>query len=170
MMKVSSTTARWWERQARETAPLPQNAKASSPALARSSSHGSGERRKAARNSTKRQKVCVFNCVWRDVNSPTSPTHLAFSTPQCMVQRAMIPFCYSKITFFLNMQLINEHHNDVCNVLPYIFVDMAELERRMSTRRTRQELIDQGVLKEAPDNGTGSLIHLIFAQQCPYPL
>ncbi|XP_051921403.1 phosphatase and actin regulator 4B isoform X2 [Hippocampus zosterae] len=27
-----------------------------------------------------------------------------------------------------------------------------ELERRMSTRRTRQELIDQGVLKEAPDN------------------
>ncbi|XP_077431512.1 phosphatase and actin regulator 4B isoform X7 [Vanacampus margaritifer] len=27
-----------------------------------------------------------------------------------------------------------------------------ELERRMSTRRTRQELIDQGVLKEVPDN------------------
>ncbi|XP_054637445.1 phosphatase and actin regulator 4B isoform X3 [Dunckerocampus dactyliophorus] len=28
-----------------------------------------------------------------------------------------------------------------------------ELERRMSTRRTRQELIEQGVLKEVPDNG-----------------
>lgn len=27
-----------------------------------------------------------------------------------------------------------------------------ELERKMSTRRTRQELIDQGVLKEVPDN------------------
>ncbi|XP_062255845.1 phosphatase and actin regulator 4B isoform X6 [Platichthys flesus] len=29
-----------------------------------------------------------------------------------------------------------------------------ELERKMSTRRTRQELIEQGVLKEVPDNGT----------------
>uniref|UniRef100_A0A3B4FAT6 Phosphatase and actin regulator 4 n=1 Tax=Pundamilia nyererei TaxID=303518 RepID=A0A3B4FAT6_9CICH len=28
-----------------------------------------------------------------------------------------------------------------------------ELERQMSTRRTRQELIEQGVLKEVPDNG-----------------
>uniref|UniRef100_A0A8D2ZIZ0 Phosphatase and actin regulator 4 n=1 Tax=Scophthalmus maximus TaxID=52904 RepID=A0A8D2ZIZ0_SCOMX len=28
-----------------------------------------------------------------------------------------------------------------------------ELERKMSTRRTRQELIEQGVLKEVPDNG-----------------
>ncbi|XP_045900738.1 phosphatase and actin regulator 4B isoform X3 [Micropterus dolomieu] len=29
-----------------------------------------------------------------------------------------------------------------------------ELERKMSTRRTRQELIEQGVLKEVPDNDT----------------
>lgn len=29
-----------------------------------------------------------------------------------------------------------------------------ELERKMSTRRTRQELIEQGVLKEVPDNNT----------------
>nr|XP_057940498.1 phosphatase and actin regulator 4B isoform X3 [Doryrhamphus excisus] len=31
-----------------------------------------------------------------------------------------------------------------------------ELERRMSTRRTRQELIEQGVLKEVPDNDGAS--------------
>uniref|UniRef100_A0A672GIY2 Phosphatase and actin regulator 4 n=1 Tax=Salarias fasciatus TaxID=181472 RepID=A0A672GIY2_SALFA len=31
-----------------------------------------------------------------------------------------------------------------------------ELERKMSTRRTRQELIEQGVLKEVPDNGKSS--------------
>lgn len=32
----------------------------------------------------------------------------------------------------------------------------------MSTRRTRQELIEQGVLKEVPDNGkSASVIHLI---------
>ncbi len=38
----------------------------------------------------------------------------------------------------------------------------AELERKMSTRRTRQELIEQGVLKEVPDNGkSASVIHLI---------
>lgn len=31
----------------------------------------------------------------------------------------------------------------------------------MSTRRTRQELIEQGVLKEVPDNGKrASVIHL----------
>lgn len=30
-----------------------------------------------------------------------------------------------------------------------------ELERKMSTRRTRQELIEQGVLKEVPDNDPG---------------
>lgn len=28
----------------------------------------------------------------------------------------------------------------------------------MSTRRTRQELIEQGVLKEVPDNGKGSCV------------
>ncbi|XP_010772327.1 phosphatase and actin regulator 4B isoform X2 [Notothenia coriiceps] len=32
-----------------------------------------------------------------------------------------------------------------------------ELERKMSTRRTRQELIEQGVLKEVPDNDTANL-------------
>ncbi|XP_069393587.1 phosphatase and actin regulator 4B isoform X3 [Paralichthys olivaceus] len=32
-----------------------------------------------------------------------------------------------------------------------------ELERKMSTRRTRQELIEQGVLKEVPDNDTHNL-------------
>ncbi|KAK2910419.1 phosphatase and actin regulator 4B isoform X1 [Channa argus] len=31
-----------------------------------------------------------------------------------------------------------------------------ELERKMSTRRTRQELIEQGVLKEVPDNDAGA--------------
>lgn len=32
----------------------------------------------------------------------------------------------------------------------------------MSTRRTRQELIEQGVLKEVPDNGkSASVIHLM---------
>lgn len=40
---------------------------------------------------------------------------------------------------------------------------MAELERKMSTRRTRQELIEQGVLKEIPDNGeTAPAIQLIY--------
>ncbi|XP_057690296.1 phosphatase and actin regulator 4B isoform X1 [Corythoichthys intestinalis] len=34
-----------------------------------------------------------------------------------------------------------------------------ELERRMSTRRTRQELIDQGVLKEVPDNDADGAAH-----------
>lgn len=39
---------------------------------------------------------------------------------------------------------------------------MPELERKMSTRRTRQELIEQGVLKEVPDNGkSASVIHLM---------
>lgn len=39
----------------------------------------------------------------------------------------------------------------------------------MSTRRTRQELIEQGVLKEVPDNGkSASVIHLISAQRCLY--
>lgn len=39
---------------------------------------------------------------------------------------------------------------------------MAELERKMSTRRTRQELIEQGVLKEVPDNGKSApVIHPI---------
>jgi hypothetical protein len=32
-------------------------------------------------------------------------------------------------------------------------VSSAVLERKMSTRRTRQELIEQGLLKEAPENG-----------------
>lgn len=33
----------------------------------------------------------------------------------------------------------------------------------MSTRRTRQELIEQGVLKEVQDNGkSASVIHLMF--------
>ncbi|XP_054478244.1 phosphatase and actin regulator 4B isoform X2 [Anoplopoma fimbria] len=35
-----------------------------------------------------------------------------------------------------------------------------ELERKMSTRRTRQELIEQGVLKEVPDNDTHNQKHL----------
>uniref|UniRef100_A0A8C2XK74 Phosphatase and actin regulator 4 n=1 Tax=Cyclopterus lumpus TaxID=8103 RepID=A0A8C2XK74_CYCLU len=37
-----------------------------------------------------------------------------------------------------------------------------ELERKMSTRRTRQELIEQGVLKDVPDNGESTFVtHLI---------
>lgn len=35
---------------------------------------------------------------------------------------------------------------------------MTELERKMSTRRTRQELIEQGVLKEVPDNGKSASV------------
>lgn len=37
----------------------------------------------------------------------------------------------------------------------------AALERKMSTRRTRQELIEQGVLKEVSDNGkSAAVVHL----------
>lgn len=48
-----------------------------------------------------------------------------------------------------------------CNVNSVL--SMSELERKMSTRRTRQELIEQGVLKEVQDNGkSASVIHLMF--------
>lgn len=60
--------------------------------------------------------------------------------------------------FFLVEILINK--NSVCNVKFCLLT--AELERKMSTRRTRQELIEQGVLKEVPDSGkSASVIHLI---------
>lgn len=59
MMKPSSTTAQWWEKgAARGTAP--QNVRASSLPLARSSNRGSGGRRKAVRSSKKLQKVGDF--------------------------------------------------------------------------------------------------------------
>ncbi|XP_028326256.1 phosphatase and actin regulator 4B isoform X3 [Gouania willdenowi] len=36
-----------------------------------------------------------------------------------------------------------------------------ELERKMSTRRTRQELIEQGVLKEVPDSDSAAEVHTV---------
>lgn len=45
---------------------------------------------------------------------------------------------------------------------------MTELERKMSTRRTRQELIEQGVLKEVPDNGKSPSVN-VSAPRCLYP-
>lgn len=71
-MKLSSTTAPWW---ARGAAPLPQSARASSPPLARSSSRGSGGRRKAATCSRKLQKVCGVNslCSWCESYPPPPP-------------------------------------------------------------------------------------------------
>lgn len=45
----------------------------------------------------------------------------------------------------------------------HCFLSMSELERKMSTRRTRQELIEQGLLKEVQDSGKSALvIHLMF--------
>lgn len=44
---------------------------------------------------------------------------------------------------------------------------MTELERKMSTRRTRQELIEQGVLKEVPDNGKSASVN-VSAPRCLY--
>lgn len=61
-MKLSSTKAQWWEKGA-AWGTVPQSVRASSLPLARSSSHGSGGRRKAARSSRKLRKVSDLTLI-----------------------------------------------------------------------------------------------------------
>lgn len=106
-MKLSSTTAQWWERgAARGTAPLPQSVRASSRPLARSSSRGSGGRRKAATGSRRLQKVCVFNPLF-DPPSPPNPLLSHWSYQLHSVSSEFLCFClnatsphYSPCVFF----------------------------------------------------------------------
>lgn len=100
-MKLSSTTALWWERGAtRGTAPLPQSVRASSPPSARSSSRGSGGRRKAATCSRRLQKVCGVNLLRSEREWAPSPPPFSLvisvtsSFHQNSSMHVFLPECY----------------------------------------------------------------------------
>lgn len=112
MMKLSNTTAqRWGKGAAQGAVPLLQSARASSQTSERSSSRGSGGRRKAARSSRKLQKVCVLNSprsYWLHPSlfHPLSLTHV-FSLPKVTdtlitLNTKGLPFALKKKTLFID--------------------------------------------------------------------
>lgn len=185
MMKPSSTAARWWEMgAARGRAPRRGKAESSLPS-ARFSSRGSGGRRRAARSLRRPQKVGGNAVYSQSLSSPalsSSPFHQHFPLFSCPPSPTPPPHTpvFSLCNNTIDHKAKHPADREVADFSNCIqttgwrekrkshkfCLSLTELERKMSTRRTRQELIEQGVLKELPDNNGKSLSVSVPAPRC----